>query len=145
MWQRLVRQHPGFVAAHTRLAEALQREGDLPGAAVQYRAAVALGDDDPTVEANYAWCVATDPQSTAAQIEQVLPTAQDAAERTRQQDPLTLDAWAATLARAGQFDEATRIAKHAAAAAASEPTLARAIAARAAVYGTGRPYLIHSR
>lgn len=145
IWRQVLARHPAFDAAHTRLAEALQREGDLHAAAQHYQAAVALGEKDPTVEANDAWCVATDPLSTPEQVQNVLPVAKNAVDQTAHKDPLALDAWAAALARAGQFDQAESTARAAAALAASKPALAHAIEARAADYRAGKTFLIYGR
>jgi tetratricopeptide (TPR) repeat protein len=143
-WQRLLAEHPGFGPGHTRLAEALQQQGDLHGAAQHYQAAVALGEKDATVEANDAWCVATDPLAGSDQVDRALGVAADAAEQTHENDALVLDAYAAALARAGQFDRAQATAQRAAGLASGQPKLAAAIARRAAVYASGQPYLIHA-
>jgi tetratricopeptide (TPR) repeat protein len=125
------------------LAEALRLSGQTPQAIETYQSAFAAGDRTATRERDFAWLVATDPAASAAQIQSAVALAGDACNQTANNDPYSLDALAAALARSGQFDRAVQIAQQAqqSAAAKNDAELIKAIKSRIALYQANRPYL----
>lgn len=142
-WHEAIRLEPGNGVYRGWLGEALWLHGDRRGAAEQYWAAVSAGEHNPEWESNLAWFVATDPHTTFDQARQVIPIAQDACDRTGNNQPVALDALAAALARAGRFDEAATQARLAIqhAQAAGQTALVRAIEARLAGYQSGQAFI----
>jgi tetratricopeptide (TPR) repeat protein len=114
----------------------------LEQAVIHYVAAYKLGDREPDIETRCAWLVATNGGYTTAQVEAVLPAAQDAVAQAKN-DPFAFDALAAVYARVGQIDAAITAAQSArdAALAAGKPQLAAQIAGRLRLYQQGKIYL----
>jgi len=104
---------------------------------------MAAGERNPTWEGNFAWLIASDPKSTADDLQKAISAARDATVATHQKQPLALDALAAALARASRFDDAIAAAQQAidAANAAHDPALAKAIETRMMLYRAGEPYI----
>jgi protein O-mannosyl-transferase len=142
-WQQAIHLDPHNGVYHGFFGDALGLKGDRAGAIQQYSAAIAEGEHRPQWEASLTWYLATDPNTSAANIQRVIPFARDAVTKTKSEDPQPLDALAAVLARSGQFDQAAAIARQAVdrALAKNQPTLAKAIGARLQLYEQGEPYL----
>jgi len=141
-WQQALQLAPGNAAMTGWLAEAFRLSGQTPQAIESYQAAFAAGDRTATRERNFAWLVATDPAASSAQIQSAVALAKDACDQTADNDPYSLDALAAALARSGQFDRAVQIAQEAqqSAAAKNDAELIKAIKSRISLYQAGRPY-----
>jgi tetratricopeptide (TPR) repeat protein len=124
------------------LAEAFRLSGQTPQAIERYQAAFDAGDRNATHERNFAWLIATNPAAQTAQIRSAIALARDACDQTADNDPYSLDALAAALARSGQFDRAAKIAQQAQqnAATKNDAELVKAIQFRIALYHAGRPY-----
>ena len=97
----------------------------------------------PGLGSGLTWYVATDSHSPPANIQRVIPLAQDAVTKTAEKDALSLDALAAALARAGRYDQAAAIAQQAIACAQgqNQPKLVRAISSQLQHYQQGEPYI----
>lgn len=142
-WQQALLLAPGNATMTGWLAEAFRLSGQIPQAIESYQAAFAAGDRNATHERNFAWLIATDPAAPTAQIQSAIALARDACDQTTNNDPYSLDALAAALARSGQLDRAVKIAQQAqqSAAAKNDAELVKAIQSRIALYQAGRPYL----
>jgi tetratricopeptide (TPR) repeat protein len=134
---------PSDAQAQGDLADALLLTDDLSGAVEHYRAALADGARNPQWETKLAYLVATSPQASAADVQAMIPVAEDACTRTGNREPAPLDAYAACLARVGRFDDATAAAQQAVAQAnaAHEPAIAMAIQKHLAMYQRQQPYV----
>ncbi len=142
-WEEALTLLPTDAAAHGALADALRVQGDLVGAVQHYHAAINNGAKNPDWETELAWLTATRPQATVADIQPMVALAKDACEQTKYQQAAPLDAYAACLARIGEWDEATTIAQQAVAQAnaAHLPQVAQGIQKRLARYQKCTPFV----
>jgi tetratricopeptide (TPR) repeat protein len=111
VWQKLITISPKFAPGQGDLADALRMKGDLSGAVEHFRAALAAGSKNPSWESQLAYLVATNPQATFADVQPLVSVAKDACDQTHNTDAGALDAYAACLARVGEFDAAVTTAK----------------------------------
>jgi tetratricopeptide (TPR) repeat protein len=147
-WRAAIAASPAFGPAHGWLADALQRQGgpgDRVEAIVQFREAIAAGERRPQWLTALAWLEAVAPagEGAPASPQQAIDDAMAACAAQVQPDPLSLDALAAALARAGQYDDAASTAARAAALARAtgQGLLAKGIESRMMGYRAGRPYI----
>jgi Flp pilus assembly protein TadD len=136
-----VRLRPDLASFRVNHAAALARAGHVPAAVEEYETAMRLDPRDPAARNNLAWLRATHPDAAHRDAAQALALA-GALARERPSDPDTLDLLAAALATSGRFAEAERTAAAAFAAAerAGRGDAAAQIAARRALYASGRAY-----
>ena len=143
IWEEIVNMLPSAASAQGNLADAYRVKQDLPRAVAHYQAALAAGSKNPGWEVQLAWLMATNPLATPADIQPLLAIAKDACEQSHQQSAAAFDAYAACLARTGQFDYAVAAAQQgiAAANAAKEPAVAAGIQRRLHLYQNEQPYV----
>jgi tetratricopeptide (TPR) repeat protein len=146
IWEEAVALAPAYGPAHGDLADALLLKKDVPGAIMQYQAAIDCGAKDPAWEAKLAWLVAINPQFTAQEVQPMIAIAKDACDQTQNRDVPALDAYAACLARVGIFDDAVATEKQAVAQAnaAHNPALAKALEKRLALYDQQKVYTVEA-
>jgi Flp pilus assembly protein TadD len=142
-WREAARFAPNDGTVHGWLAEALRLRGDRAEAIEHYRAAEAAGEHNPSWEINFAWLVATDPNSTSDELDQAISLARKVCDQTEQKNIGALDSLAAALARTGRFDDAITTATTAVADADAQhqPKLAADIRSRLNAYRQGHAYL----
>ena len=139
LFEHALRVTRGNYIAHTRLGLALLEEGREREGIQHYRRAVALRYDFLEVVNNLAWVLATHPDPELVEPEEALRLARRAVALTGGQRPMVLDTLAAAYAAAGNFPEAVRVARKAAAKAraAGDPALERQIRLHLRAYRTG--------
>jgi hypothetical protein len=118
-------------------------QGDLKGAAEQYRAAIKNGLRKPDVLGALAWILATDPRDDVADPNEALKLAEECNRSASGSDPLVLDTLAAAQARNGKFADAIATAQNAMklAQSAGNDKLANGIQSRIMLYQRNQPYL----
>jgi len=128
--------------AHAYLGSALLARGATGEAIVHWRESARLAPGYATVANNLAWLLATQRDPHHRDPAGAVELASRAVELSGEQ-PAVLDTLAAAYASAGRFAEASRLAERALALARArgESDLAQQIAARAALYRSGRAYV----
>jgi tetratricopeptide (TPR) repeat protein len=144
VWQDLLSWAPTFAQAQGDLADALRLKQDLPGAVEHYRAALAAGSKNPAWETELAYLVATNPLATATDVQPMVAIAKDACDQSQDRSAAALDAYAASLARVGRFDDAVTAATQgiAQANAEHEPAVAAGMRKRLTLYQQQLPYVV---
>jgi Flp pilus assembly protein TadD len=104
-FREAVRLDPTDGAARIALATALRLNGDVSGAASEFRAALRLNENDELAHRNFAWMLATGPDSVRDGKEAV-HHATRACELTQWKNPNALAILGAACAEAGDFDKA---------------------------------------
>jgi hypothetical protein len=147
IWTDLTVRFPGYGTAHGHLGDALLQTNRVNESLAEYRMAIALGERDPAWESALALGYVTRLQPSPMSLQELTALATDARAKTGGQDPAALDALAACLARAGQFDEAISTADAAVAQAdrLKQSALAIAIRKRLTFYQAGQPYIDRDR
>ncbi len=145
--ETLLVQFPDDGELHSQLAQALQEQGRGLEAVPHLLASAQLQPALAGPANDLAWTLATDADPRVRQTQQAGHWAKAALERSGRPTANLLDTLAASQAAANQFDEAIATARQAEALAIAEgnPSLARRIAERIALYQTGQPYLAPAR
>jgi tetratricopeptide (TPR) repeat protein len=140
--ERAVELRPDLARAHASLGYGLAAVGRLAEAVDHWRRAIRLEPDWPVPRLAAAWALATAPDPALHDPAEGLALAERAAELTRRQDPMVLDALAAALAASGRFEQAAATAEEAYWLALSRGAdrLAVEIRARRDLYSRGRVY-----
>jgi len=141
-FERVLLIYPEAGGTHGLLAEAMRLNGDRAGAIAHYRAAILSGHAQPEWKLNYAWLVATNPQSSPDDRQRAIDVAQNATADEEKHSALAWDALAAALARSSRFDDAAAAAQTALTIAKEnhQSALAAAIQRRRILYQNGQPY-----
>ena len=137
-WREAIAIDPDYVAALDGYGRALMMIGETRAAYAALERAIALKPDDDSTRYVLAWSLATNAAPTLRDARRAVAIASAIRDR---RNPAYVDALAAALASAGDFDNAATIADRAATLAADEPQLAADIRARAALYRAGRPFM----
>lgn len=139
---RVLQEQPDLSEARWRLAQALQFNGEALAAVREYHKALRSKRTPPTVAADLAWLLATHEDPRLRQPDEALKLAQQAcADESARRDPVRQEILAAALAAKGDFATAQSTARQAMALAqGSDPSLAEAIARRAARYAKEQPF-----
>jgi tetratricopeptide (TPR) repeat protein len=142
--RELIKLYPDYAQGQGDLADALRIQKHYSEAVEHYRAAIANGARNPDWEKELAWRVAVSPQASPQDVQSMVAIAKDACDQTHDRDPAALDAYAACLARTGQFDLAISTAEQAVAQANAQhkPQIAAEIQKRLARYQASQPYLV---
>ncbi len=124
------------------LGAALAGSHNLPEALAAWREGLKSAPDSLPLLRQTAWTLATSPDDSLRNGAQAVDLARHAISVAKVSAPELLDVLAAALAETGRFPDAESTASQAAALAArqSQPALAAAIATRAALYRSGRPF-----
>ncbi|MHC5023257.1 MAG: tetratricopeptide repeat protein, partial [Planctomycetota bacterium] len=136
--RRAVELRPTYAEAHANLGQMLRATGRVDEALVELREAVRLKPRGAASLAGLAWILATHPDAGTRDGPRAVSLATQAAELTRHQDPMVLDALAAAYAETGEYQRAASIAQTALPLA-RRPALADGIASRLQAYRQGRP------
>jgi tetratricopeptide (TPR) repeat protein len=136
--RQAIRIDPDYATAQSNLGVVLLAGGDAAGAVASFERALSIDPDRPATLRSCAWILATHRDDAVRDGTRAVELAQRGVELGGEH-PAALDTLAAALAEAGRFDEAIKIAEHAAALAEQTP-LADAIAGRIALYRRGEPY-----
>jgi tetratricopeptide (TPR) repeat protein len=112
-YESAVRTKPAYADAHQNLGIAFFRQGRQDDALSQYQTALDIKTNDPALENNIAWILATSSQASLRDGRRALNLAQKANESTGSQNPFFLHTLAAAYAETGQFDEAARTVRQA--------------------------------
>lgn len=141
-WDSALQLDPTHLAARHDLALARLELGDTAAAQQHLRRYLGAMPDDVAALNNLGWTLATAPQAELRSGPEALRCADRAARLVQHRDPEILDTLAAALAESGRFAaaESTAVAAGALATAAGRADLAAQLAARARLYGAGRPY-----
>ena len=121
---------------------ALQGQGKIAEAVVQWREAVRLQPKQIAFANNLAWVLATCPDAAVRDGAEAVQLAQRAVQLSGGQEPAILGTLAAAYAEAGRFPEAVQTARNALdlATQQNQQALADALRAKIALYEAGRPY-----
>jgi tetratricopeptide (TPR) repeat protein len=151
-WQRLgkhdraladlnqaLRLSPTDAATFAQRGNLAAERGDYSQAVRDFRRAIEFDSHSAEAYRGLAWLLATCPDAEIADALQALAAAKKGAELAPADDCFMADALAAAYARAGEFDEAVRVARHAVSVA--PPDMAESLQARLKLYEQGRPYL----
>ena len=130
---------PRDLEIHKTLVVMLLDRGRTAQALPYLESVVALDGEDVQARTLWAWLLATSCDDGARDGKRAVQQARDACERTRYQQPETLDALAAAYAESGEFELAVKTAEQALALAPNE-TLAAQIRERLALYRKQKPY-----
>jgi tetratricopeptide (TPR) repeat protein len=107
-----IQTHP-TAEAHLEAASAYEVVQNFPEALAQYSAAWRLQPENPQVLNNFAWLLATCPQTNLRDGPRAIQLAQQACELTKFEKPIYLGTLAAAQAAAGKFDDAMATAQRA--------------------------------
>jgi tetratricopeptide (TPR) repeat protein/mono/diheme cytochrome c family protein len=110
-FRRAVRARPDDEDALYNLASTLTLRGEFTEAIALYRQVLGLLPDSPEPFAELAWILATQPEPSAADVQQAARLAGHAAQLTGRRDARVLNTLAAAHAAAGRFDEAAATAR----------------------------------
>jgi Tfp pilus assembly protein PilF len=99
-------ERPGFAEAHRRLAQALSQQHKSKEAISQYREALRLKPDFADALNEFAWILATAPDSSLRSGAEAVQLAKRACELTKNQQAAFLTTLSAACAEAGQFPDA---------------------------------------
>jgi tetratricopeptide (TPR) repeat protein len=140
--EQAVGLQPGVAEFRANLALALYEQGERAQAELEYRQADRLNPDWARQAAAAAWHRATHPEPDQRQAAEAVRLARQACQATEFQEPRFLDILAASLAEAGQFEEAVRVARQAVerARAGGQMDLAKEIERRLTGYVGGQPF-----
>jgi Flp pilus assembly protein TadD len=136
-----VRLKPEDPRIQLYLGSALAAQGRQAEALEHYRAALHHAPDWPPLLENCAWLLATAPEARLRNGPLAVQLAERAAELTRRQSPVAMDALAAAYAETGQFPQAVAAAQEALAVVQDRGDASKVGAAqkRLALYQAGRP------
>lgn len=129
-FQQALAQQPDSAETHLQLATALQFAGNDAAAIEHCRRALVAGNN-AFVATRLAWLLATTSDANRRQPQEALKLADEACRAATPPDPESLQAKAAALAAAGDFEEAA----HAATEALRQATLARRFHLAAEIHG----------
>ncbi len=143
-FERAIATNPRFAEAHYNLGSTLNLLDRVPEGVQAFRTAARLEPDWPVPHFGLAWILATHPDRSVRRPREAVIFGERAAELTRRQHPVVLDALAAAYAASDDFERAATVAQQAIeqATALDETDLARAIAARMQLYLRGQPYRV---
>jgi tetratricopeptide (TPR) repeat protein len=110
-FQKALQIRPGFAEAHARLGNALRQKGRAQEAIAQFQQSLQLEPDDPEVQNDLAWILATCPEMSLRNGEKALQLAQRANKLAGGRNPVILRTLAAAFAEAGRFTDARRSAQ----------------------------------
>ena len=139
-FREAARLDPQNAGAHYNIGMISRARGDTAETIEQFRSAVRLQPDWVPAVAQLAWILATTSSTTLRDAGQAIQLAEHAAALTNRHDAGVLDVLAAAQAAADRFDEAV-VSCDEALALRPEPSLARAIGQRRALYGQRRAYV----
>jgi Flp pilus assembly protein TadD len=131
---------PDYMLAHANLATLLEERGDLDEAVRRYDQWIQLDPKGPLALRRLAWILATAPDARLRNAPRALALATRACALTAKKDPECLDALAAALAEAGDFDEAVAAEKRALSFPAFERDSGAAARHRLSLYGRKLAY-----
>lgn len=146
-FREALRVAPDNDEAHNNLGLALRMMGERDEALSHFRAALRLRPDWPAPMSEIAWILATHPDPRLRNPAEAVRLAERAAERTRAEQPVILDALAVAYAAAGDFERAATTAERAEAlaAAAHADGLALEIRMRANLFRNRKPFVEAAR
>jgi tetratricopeptide (TPR) repeat protein len=141
-YRRALELEPNGVRERVMLATALHRLGNTAEAENHYREALKLDPRWPQERRQAAWIMATSPNPRERDGRDAVLAAESACNALHPTPAPYLDVLAAAYAEAGRFSDATATAQKALAAAeaASQSDVARAVSARLALYRERRPF-----
>ncbi|MCK4753327.1 MAG: tetratricopeptide repeat protein [Planctomycetes bacterium] len=135
--------NPADAFAHYNLSLVLRATGDFGQSLEHLQRTADLKPDWPAPLSTMAWMLATNPDSKLRDGQKAMAFAERAAEMTRYQNPVVLDALAVSYAAVGKFDQAEETAQTAIkiAVAVKAERLANQIRVRLELYRQKKPYL----
>ncbi len=141
-YREVLRHEPGSAPAAQGLAFALQKSGRVAEAIAVLKEALRHGPDEERLLRGLAWLLATSSDPELRDGRQAVELAERAMQRTQQPGIGLLNALAAALAEAGQFERAVTVCQQALekARSAGQQELAEQLEARLRLYQQGQPY-----
>jgi len=141
-YERAVEIKPGYADAHAGLGLAFEETGSPRKAIGHYEQALRIKPEDPLVQNNVAWLLATLAPADGGDPARAVALAERICKLTNNQSPPYLDTLAAAYATAGRFNDAVATAQKAIdlANAAGLPQVAKQIEPRLQLYRNGQPY-----
>ena len=134
-------RRPSSAETEYNLGAALAGSHNLPEALAAWREGLKSAPDSLPLLRQAAWTLATSPDDSLRNGAQAVDLARHAISVAKVSAPELLDVLAAALAETGRFPDAESAASQAVALASqNQPALAAAIASRAALYRSGRPF-----
>ena len=141
-WRTAVVLDPGFTQGYFNLGKAAELKENWAEAIRHYRAGLRAGPDWVPLVRRAAWLLATCPDATIRHAADAVSLAERAVRLSGGEDAESLDALAAAQAELGRFADAVRTGRRALtlARAGKRDALSRDLAARIALYESGKPF-----
>jgi Flp pilus assembly protein TadD len=141
-YHKALRFDPGFFKAYYNIARIMSNQGNTKEAIYNFRKALTINDQTPQTLYNLSWIYATCEKREYRNGIKAVNLAEKLCMLTDHQQPLALDALAASYAENGNFDKAVETAQKAIALAYTmgPKELAIGLEKRLKLYQAGRPY-----
>ena len=141
-YHKALRFDPGFFKAYYNIARIMSNQGNTKEAIYNFQKALTINDQTPQTLYNLSWIYATCEKREYRNGIKAVNLAEKLCMLTDHQQPLALDALAASYAENGNFDKAVETAQKAIALAYTmgPKELAIGLEKRLKLYQAGRPY-----